>query len=313
MSEFGYGSEAGVGAGPEGSAERSFETAGPVSLRVQNATGRVEIETHDAPRTDVRVVALSHSADELVERARITVRTTARGDEVVVDIPQGRGKSRFRLGNGSAVAVSVKVPAGALLDVSTSSASVEASGQYQTANVRTASGEIELGDIAAEAKVRTASGDIALDTVGGVFDIHSASGGVRIRAAASGGKILTASGDIDLGRADQSIRIQSASGNVRLGEALAGASVQSASGDQRIERAAGGDFLLNAVSGDIVVAVAPGALIRFDTGTLSGRVSTDIDVGPERPVAPAGEDDGPEILIQAKTISGDIKVSRAAG
>jgi hypothetical protein len=311
MSEM-HSAETGEATRAQGSVEQSFETPGPVSLRVENACGKVEIETHDAPTTDVRVVALTHLAEELVGRARITERATTRGHEIIVEIPQGRGKARFWLGNGNAVGVSVRVPEDARLDVSTSSASVEASGRYLTASIRSSSGQVELGDIAGAAKVRTASGDIDLVAVGDLIEVQSASGDVRIGVTGAGGKIWTASGNVNLERAEKSIRIQSASGDVRLGEAFEGASVQSASGDQRIDRAAGGDYILNAVSGDIVVAVAPGTLIRFDTGSLSGRVSTDIEVGADRPVALEGEADGPELLIQAKTVSGDIKVTRAA-
>ena len=312
MNEIASNAGTGEGAPSQGSVRQSFETPGPVSLRVENACGKVEIETHAAPVTEVRVVALSHLAEELVERARISERTTTRGHEVIVEIPQGRGKARFWLGNGNAVGVSVKVPEDARLDVSTSSASVEAVGRYHAANVRSSSGQIELGDIRGGAKVRTASGDIGLDSAGDVIEVQSASGDVRVGVAGAGGKIQTASGNVNLERAEKSIRIQSASGDVRLGEAFEGASLQSASGDQRIERAAAGDYVLNAVSGDIVVAVTPGALIRFDTGSLSGRVSSDIEVGVDRPVALEGEADGPELLIRAKTVSGDIKVTRAA-
>lgn len=97
---------------------------------------------------------------------------------------------------------------------------------------------------------------------------------------------------------------------MRLGEVLAGASVESVSGDQRIERASTGDYLLRAVSGDIVVAVAPGSLVRFDAGSMSGNVASDIEVEPSRD-AVGGPSDLPELLIQAKTVSGDISVVRA--
>ncbi|HLN07299.1 MAG TPA: DUF4097 family beta strand repeat-containing protein [Acidimicrobiales bacterium] len=313
MSEIAKTTQPGEGAGTEGAVERSFETPGAVRLRVENASGRVEIETHDAPTTDVRVVAIGRSAGELVAGARITERTTSRGHEVVVEIPQGRGKARFWSGDGSAVGVSVRVPPDAELDVSTASASVGAAGAYRAANIKTASGEIVLGYVAGEVRVRTASGALDLEAAGDVVDVQSASGDVRVGVASVGGKVTTASGDVDLGRAGQLMRIHSASGDVRVGEALEGARVETVSGDQRIERASGGDYILRTVSGDILVAVVPGALIRFDTGSMSGRVSTDIEVEPDRPADTGGDARGPELLIQAKTVSGDITVTRAGG
>ena len=35
---------------PRTSLERSFETSSEVSLRIENAAGKVEIETHDVPK-----------------------------------------------------------------------------------------------------------------------------------------------------------------------------------------------------------------------------------------------------------------------
>jgi len=56
------GTEAGQDPEPQDSVERSFETPGEVKLRVENAAGQVEIETHEAPRTELRVVSLDPAA-----------------------------------------------------------------------------------------------------------------------------------------------------------------------------------------------------------------------------------------------------------
>jgi hypothetical protein len=247
--------------------EKSFETPGLVSLRVENASGKVEIETHEAARTDVLVVALHPSAEELVRRARVSETSTALGYEVTVEIPHGRAKARFWSGDGSAVAVIVKVPFDAELEVSTASASVAAQGRYRVARVRSASGEISLDEITGPVNIRTATGDIRVASVGDLVDVQTASGDVRIGVAAAGGKIATASGDVDLGRADKPTRVHTASGDVRLKESLQGVTIKTTSGDLRIDRAAAGDYLLKAVSGDIAVAVLPGSLVRLDAGT----------------------------------------------
>jgi hypothetical protein len=304
------GTEAGQSPEPQDSVERSFETAGEVKLRVENAAGQVEIETHDAPRTEIRLDSLDPAAAELVRRARIGERASARGHEVTVEIPRARGRGRFFLGGEAAVRVWVRVPPDTELDVSTASAPVSARGRYKVANIRSASGGIAVEEITGQARIRTASGRLDLGTVGDEADVQSASGDVRIGVAASGGKVSTASGDIELGRVGKPTRVHTASGDVRLGEVLAGASVESVSGDQRIERASTGDYVLRAVSGDIVVAVAPGSLVRFDAGSMSGKVASDIEVEPSRD-AVGGPSDVPELLIQAKTVSGDISVVRA--
>jgi hypothetical protein len=290
------------------SVERSFDTTGMVSLHIDNASGEVEIATHEAARTEVKLVALHPAAEALVKEARISERSSARGHEVTVEIPHPRGLAK--LWSSGAVRVVVKLPNDAELEVSTASASTSAQGRYKVALMRSASGDIAVEEVTGTAKIRTASGCVDLGSVGEVADIQSASGDVRIGVAAAGAKVSTASGDIALGRVERPARLRAASGDVRLGEVLEGADIETVSGQQRIERAAAGDFVMRAVSGDISVSVIPGSLVRFDAGSMSGNVQSDIELEPGRPI---GAEKGavPELSIQAKTVSGDISVLRA--
>jgi hypothetical protein len=292
--------------------QRSFETPGSVTLRVENAAGRVEIETHDAERTEVRLVALEAGADPLVKSARVTERVSAKGHEVSVEIPHARGMAKLWAGFLAGVEVLVKVPRGTTLEVTTASASITARGRYHGASLRSASGAITIEEIAGAARIRSASGRLEVGSVGEMADVKSASGDIALGEAAAGGTVVTASGDVALGRAGKPTRIRAASGNVYLKEALQGAEIETVSGDQRIERASAGDYVMRAVSGDISVAVVPGTLVRFDAGSVSGRVETEIDVGPSRPLGAGENDEVRELLIQAKTVSGDISVVRAA-
>jgi hypothetical protein len=293
MSEV-HNTDAGWGEGRNESMERSFETPGPVSLRVENASGKVEIEISRAGRTDVLIIALHPAAEELVRRARVSERSTSFGHEVTVEIPHARPRARlWSADDSAAVGVLVRVPPDTGIDVSTASASVGAHGRYGAARIHSASGAVSLDEIIGRAKVRTANGDIQLRTVGDTADVETASGDVRIGVVAAGAMIATASGD------------------VRLGESLQGVTIKTASGDQRLDRAAAGDYLLQTVSGDIAVAVVPGSLVRFDAGSISGHVQSDIEVQSDRPAEVAGE--VAELSIQAKTVSGDISVVRAAG
>ena len=311
MSNFENTADSGWAESTHGSTERSFETPGEVRLRVENAAGLVEIETHDLPTTEVRVAPLGHAAAELASRAQISDRATGRGHEVVVEIPNARKKARNWLSHELSVGVWLRVPSGTELDVFTVSAPVSARGRYGAASIRTVSGAITVEEITGQATIRTTSGSLEVGTVGDMADVQSASGDVRIDVAGAGGRVSTASGDIALGRVDKPARVHTASGDVSLAEAAQGATIETVSGDQRIERADAGDYLLRAVSGDIVVAVVPGTLVRVDAGSMSGRVASDIDIEPGRPAAAAGADVR-EIQIQAKTVSGDVSVVRAA-
>jgi DUF4097 and DUF4098 domain-containing protein YvlB len=293
------------------STQRRFETPGRVSLRVENAAGQVEISTHESATTEVSLVALERGAESLVKSARIEEHVSVNGHEVIVEVPHTRGMAKLWAGSLSRVEVIVKVPIDAKLDVSTASASILARGRYETASVRSASGAIAIEQVTGAARIQSASGRLEVGSVGELADVKSASGDVTIGDAASGGTVSTASGDIELGRAGKVTRIRAASGNVHLREALQGADIETVSGDQRIERAGAGDYRMRAVSGDITVAVVPGTLVRFDAGTMSGRVETEIAVESSRPVEAGEKGAVRELSIQAKTVSGDISVARA--
>ena len=181
--------------------DRKFETPGQVRIRVDNVAGLVEIETHDAPTTEVRVAPLNDAAAELASRARISEHAFGSGHEVIVEIPHERKRNWF--GHTQEIGVWVRVPSGAELEVSTVSAPLNASGRYGRAELHTVSGEIRIEEITGQATIRTVSGNLEVGSVGDVADVQSASGDVRIDVAGAGGRVSTASGDIALGRVEK--------------------------------------------------------------------------------------------------------------
>jgi len=289
--------------------ERSFDTPGVVRLRVENTAGLVEVRTHDRPTTEVSVVPQSRSAARLLRDLRIDARPSGAGHRVEVEVPHTRrGLLDWGLiGGDLSVNVSVRVPQGAALELSTVSAPVVADGSYAEAEIHTVSGDVTIDTVAGRSRLKTVSGRLEAQSLGAA-EVHSASGEVTVDALPQGGRISTASGAVQLGRVAEHTRVHTASGDVRLTEADADLNVETVSGDQRIERAGAGDFSLRAVSGDIFVAVVPGTLVRFDAGSSSGRVDSEIEIERDRPSPQAG---GGELSLRAKTVSGDISLARA--
>ena len=151
--------------------------------------------------------------------------------------------------------------------------------------VRTASADVNCSGELAGADIHTASGDIRVEHVTGLADIDTASGDVHVQAAAEA-------------------RAKSASGDVTLGRISGPASVSTASGDVRIDQAGGPKTDVKSASGDIRVAVTPGIGVYQDLSSLSGTVSSELE--------PAEESGGPDMTLHCRTISGDVRVSRAA-
>ncbi len=104
-----------------------FETTGQVALRVSLSGGEVSIETIDAPRVEIELVALRDNdvTRQAIEEARVEMTDRGGGHQVVVELKR---KSGFIVGRGPRVGVEVRCPAGTDVDLRADSADLEARG-----------------------------------------------------------------------------------------------------------------------------------------------------------------------------------------
>ena len=178
------------------------------------------------------------------------------------------GKKLFGRGDWDLV---VSAPSGARVDARTASADVRGGGRFGDVEVDSASGDVSFAAVDGRLEVNTASGDVNADSVGGDLRANSASGDITIGAAEGDAKVRTASGDIVIRSVVQGrIDIQSASGDVEVG-------------------------------------IRRGSKVFIDASSMSGDMSSDLDVTD----APPPESDGPNIDFRARTMSGDVRVRRA--
>jgi DUF4097 and DUF4098 domain-containing protein YvlB len=152
---------------------------------------------------------------------------------------------------------------------------------------KTASGDVRARGRLGDAGVKSASGDVKLDAVGSL-------------------EVKLASGDLEVGRVTGDARVDSASGDVELGEAGGGVTVRTASGDQEVRSVAEGKVELASASGDIRVGIKQGSRLWVDARSMSGDVTSELEVGDEEP----GED-GPLVELKVTAMSGDVQVVRA--
>jgi DUF4097 and DUF4098 domain-containing protein YvlB len=259
-------------------------------LKVRNPAGDVQIETADVAETTVDLVPLNETdaTRQAIERANVT----ARGDEVVVELEGGRGWS-ISIGSwgiGSArVGVRITCPNGSDLECDTASADIRATGTLGDAWIRTASGDLRLERVQGQLEAKSASGDVQVDHVEGPARVNTVSGDVQVRTAMSGLALNSVSGDAMVGEV--------------FGDVLAG----TVSGDLVVRAAGPGEVGLKAVSGDVVVAMRRGLRVRLDVNSVSGSVGSELDVSD----APS-RTDGPEATLRVRTVSGDVRITRAA-
>jgi DUF4097 and DUF4098 domain-containing protein YvlB len=288
-----------------------FDTPGEVDLRVDNKLGPVEVRTHDKPTTEVEVSASGDEGAEGLAKTTVKHSDTGGRHRIVVEVPGPKGLFRTWMRRESSVRVDVCVPQGASIEILTAAGDATARGRFGPARVATASGQVTVEGTDHDLRVRTASGDVVVGSVAGDASIQTASGHVHCTAISGEGEIKTASGNVRVETAGGALTVQTASGDVSTGDLAAGCRVNTASGDLTIERLQGGRARLETVTGDIDVAVSRGAVVAVDAVTVSGALSSDIDLDASEPDLP-GEEDLPRLELQARTVSGDLRIERAA-
>jgi DUF4097 and DUF4098 domain-containing protein YvlB len=266
----------------------TFETpGGRVALDVIVPAGAVSLGTWDEPRVEVEVTAVRGDDASAQAAAETRIEAVERGGrhEVSVRVPKREGRLGI-FGRSPELLVAIRCPAGADLELTTQSADLDARGRLGEVAARSASGDAMVADTAG-LSFTTASGDLVAGAVAGALTTKSASGDVAVRSVAGAATVNTVSGD------------------VRLGETVGLAGVNTVSGDVELDAVAGG-ARVSCVSGDVRVATRPGLALWIDVQSVSGSVSSDLEVGE----APGGGD--AQVELRVRTVSGDVRITRAA-
>jgi hypothetical protein len=276
--------------------ERTYHTPGAVSLDLRIPAGHVEIETYDGKET---IVELDADDPEALDRASIGMRERGGGYEVTVEVERKKGGvwGAFELNisfggfaRGNTYRLHVRCPHGAAVRVATAAADVEARGRFASLEGKTASGDLVVGEVELDATVKTASGDVRVDSIGGEA------------------RLQTVSGDVEVSRVEGDLSVQTVSGDVRVQDAARSVKARTVSGDQRLAAVQEGEVELQSVSGDIEVGIRRGSAVHVDATSLSGSMSSELELADE----PGDGGDGPAVELRAKTVSGDVRVLRAA-
>jgi DUF4097 and DUF4098 domain-containing protein YvlB len=173
--------------------------------------------------------------------------------------------------------------------------------------VRAKSADVACSIDVAGADIATASGDTRLENVHGDLSVKSASGDVSVRNVGGRASVNTASGDLDVGVVRGTLNANSASGDISVESVDSDAKANTASGDIDIDAVLQGEVTVNSASGDVAIGVRRGSRAYLDCSTVSGDARSELDMTGD---VPAG--DGPLVHVKARTVSGDIVITRAA-
>jgi hypothetical protein len=261
-----------------------FPCSDPVDIAIDNwASGSIVLAGEPTDTVVVEVVPSPRS------------RSAAALDQVEVEFDDGqlfvRGPRLGSFPRWSGLDLTIRTPVGSSCAAKTASADMSCIGEVSSVTMNTASGDLTASTVTGDVMARSASGDVLLDQVGGDLTAH------------------TASGDVRANQVDGAVRVNSASGDVTLGYCARSVTTKTATGDVQVGAVVSGEVELNSTSGDVEVAVVPGIGVYLELSSLSGTVRSDLD---EVETADATGPGGPTVEIRARTLSGDIHVTRAS-
>ncbi len=158
-------------------------------------------------------------------------------------------------------------------------------------------------------EIVTAAGSATLDGTFAGLELSSTSGDVRVTGDLDGNATTkTVSGDVLLPRVVGDVTVRTVSGDLTAESVDGSVSVKSVSGDVHVQSLRGGAVTVRNVSGDIALGIAPGTNIDVDARTASGHLSSEVPLSAAR----GTEETGPTVVVRGNTVSGDLRVFRAA-
>jgi hypothetical protein len=157
-------------------------------------------------------------------------------------------------------------------------------------------------------EVVTASCDATLDGTFGGFELQAASGDAAMTGELDGdARIKTVTGDVRLPDVSGDLTAQTVSGHIAAQSVGGSVWAKSVSGNVHVGSLREGQVTIQSVSGDVELGVAPGTSIDVDAGSASGDLSSEVPLS-DTP----GADAGRTVVIRSNTVSGDVRVFRAA-
>ncbi|WP_025274065.1 DUF4097 family beta strand repeat-containing protein [Haloglycomyces albus] len=262
-----------------------FEADGPITASITLADGSATVTGHDSDTVfvEIRAARTSDSGDDAADLAKVDF------DSNHLRIVAPEKQSNWFFKKNIAVHIDVKVPFGSDISLKSASAPLYTLGRMGPVAAHTAAGQIEI-EQAQTVRATTASGSINIQNASDDVRVNTASGSVDINHVGGELSINTVSGTATVYRADSSIKAKTVSGSIDL------------------EAVSHGVVNTKTVSGSIDIGVVPGTDIWMDLDAKAGSVISDLAAGD---TSPRPSEDGKNVEINARSLSGDIHLHRS--
>jgi DUF4097 and DUF4098 domain-containing protein YvlB len=252
--------------------QERFSTPTPITLRLRNPAGSVEVVA--SPSTETTVEITSRAEDPAV------VELSGDGRTLTIE-PRQRRLQRH------GIDMVVHLPEGSDLRIHSAAAEVRITGSVGDVEVDNAAGKVNIEEAKGAVELGSASGTAKVGSTGGSLSFRSASGSLQVQRVGGACTARTASGSLTIGLADDDVDAHSVSGSVVVREAHRG-SVD-----------------VGSTSGKVAVGVRRGTLVWLDVSSLGGRTTSAL--ASEDPADTAH--DGAPLTVRARSVSGNVEIT----
>jgi DUF4097 and DUF4098 domain-containing protein YvlB len=278
----------------------TFDTSGPVTVRLQFGMVIANVRVTAEPRTDTEIEVVpvdpGRKADvRVAEQTRIEF-----ADGVLTARAPRLGSLLTRTG---AVDVRLRLPDGSGLDGETAMGEVTTDGPLGEVRFKSAYGDVRIGR-AESVHLRCSSGDVTVGETGPA-EVTASNGGVDIGRAGGPVKVSNGNGGSHIGEAIGEVRVDGGNGVVTIDRALGDVVARNANGRIEIGEVVRGTVTLTTAAGSLEVGVREGSAAWLDLHTTAGKVRNELTTG----AAPGDGEDS--VSIRARTHVGNIVVRRA--
>ncbi|GGY55652.1 DUF4097 family beta strand repeat-containing protein [Streptomyces omiyaensis] len=276
----------------------SFDTPAPISVTAYVYAGSLQFTTADRPDTVVEVRPRNPKKD-LDVRAAEQTDVACVGGVLTVRTPKAN-----LLGRGGTVDIAVDLPAGSLIDVTGTGASVLGEGRLGETRVKISAGDVRL-DTTGPLTLNVSHGSSTVDRVEGPAEITTSTGTVRVGTIAGTAVLKNSHGSTVVDAVTGELRVNGAHGSVEIARAGAGVTGTTTHGNLRVAEVSSGEVRLETSNGSIEIGVRDGTAAWLDVSSHRGQVRNAL-ASSEAPEATETS-----VTIRARTNWGNIDIRRA--
>ena len=282
--------------------EESFSSKDCGEFRAEVVFTDIELDSHGSDTIEITLTRTvkekyADDAERILKEHEVTIEENRKSVEVKLSTPRKVNKRWQQEYGGTPL----------------KSKLVVAVPQDCAVKLVTVTGDVDVGTVGGKLVLKSSAGNLSVDESLADSNANAVSGDVKFGKAAGSLSVNQVSGDLIVKDVLGDLKLNSVSGDVNVDKVFGSANLKSVAGDIRL-KFVGDEVEVTSTSGDISLGLPDDGRFDFELSTMSGSVNSEHTVSGKitrRRIEGSANGGGTEII--AKTLSGDIRLSKAKG